>query len=167
MELYILRHAIAAPLGEVGNQDDARRPLTPEGREKMKKIARGMKNLGLKFDLIVSSPAARARQTAQIAARALKGKTEVQFSRHLAGGGNPVALLKEMGGKRSAPKSVLLVGHEPGLSVLISTLISGDEKSRIVMRKGGLAKLTTEGSAQKPRAALEWLLTPSQLRAIG
>jgi phosphohistidine phosphatase SixA len=68
MNLFLLRHAIAVEPGALSGASDAARPLSPEGKEKMRKIARGMKALDLSFDLILSSPYVRARETAEIVA---------------------------------------------------------------------------------------------------
>ena len=68
MNLYILRHGIAVEHGAPGYAKDADRPLTPEGERKLGQIAEAMKALELTFDLILSSPYLRARQTAEIVA---------------------------------------------------------------------------------------------------
>jgi phosphohistidine phosphatase len=57
----------------------------------------------------------------------------------------------------------MLVGHEPSLSELISTLLSGDGRMAVTMRKGGLCKLLVETPRYGPCATLEWLLTPRQM----
>src|SRR5262245_50296725 len=108
MELYILRHAIAVDRGTPGYEDDRQRPLTPEGRKKMRLIAKGMKALGLEFDLILSSPYLRAKETAEIATEVLRARNKLKFSDDLAVDGDPRTLLK---GLLRAPKRVLLVGH--------------------------------------------------------
>ena len=59
--------------------------------------------------------------------------------------------------------TVLLVGHEPDLSGLISLLVAGDTASAVVMKKGGLCKLSTESLKHGRCAALAWLLTPKQM----
>ena len=76
MNLYILRHGIAVPRGTPGIKDE-NRPLTKEGIKKMKEIAEGMLSLGLKFDNIASSPWLRAKQTADIVAKAFGQEVEL------------------------------------------------------------------------------------------
>ncbi|MBM3462072.1 MAG: phosphohistidine phosphatase SixA, partial [Armatimonadetes bacterium] len=66
MDLYILRHGIAYDHGHPDYPDDDSRPLTPKGRRRTRRIARGMRDLGLRFDAILTSPLPRARQTAEI-----------------------------------------------------------------------------------------------------
>ena len=163
MELYILRHAIAVDRGTPGYEDDSQRPLTPEGRKKMRRIAKGMKALGLKFDLILSSPYLRAKETAEIAAQVLQARNKLRFSDDLAVDGDVRALLKSL---LHAPKRVLLVGHEPYLSDLAQRLISSTGSVSLKFKKGGMCKLTAEHLKFGQCAELEWLLTPSQLTRL-
>ena len=71
IDLFILRH------GEAGNrmsavEEDSERPLTPEGRAEMQKIAKSLNAVGLQTNWICTSPLRRARETAEIAAKILK-----------------------------------------------------------------------------------------------
>ena len=63
----------------------------------------------------------------------------------------------------SDKESVLLVGHEPYLSGLISTLIAGMPSIPINLKKGGLCCLTVQALTYGQCATLEWLLAPRQL----
>src|ERR1700687_3575860 len=69
MELYFMRHGIAADRGDPDFPDDRERPLTGEGKKKVRGISSGMKSLGLSFDLIFTSPYPRASETAAIVAK--------------------------------------------------------------------------------------------------
>ncbi len=140
MEIYILRHGIAVDRGSPGFKKDSDRPLTKEGEEKMHQIADTMLAMGLKFDLILSSPYTRAEQTAQIVADTLDH--EVTFTKSLAPDANALELIAEINDEK--PHSVLLVGHEPDLSRLISVLVCGTSDSSFELKKGGLCKLTAE-----------------------
>ena len=162
MELYILRHGIAVERGTPGYKKDSDRPLTPEGEEKMRQIAEAMRGMDLKFDLILSSPYARAEQTAKIVAGELD--EDVSYSDYLVPGGNALELIGEINDER--PQRVLLVGHEPDLSSLISVLVSGGSDAGIELKKGGLCRLTTEKLVFGKCAKLNWLLTPKQLREL-
>jgi len=162
MEIYILRHGIAVPRGTKGYSKDSERPLTKEGEEKTRQIAAAIVGMDLKFDLILSSPLVRAKQTAQIVAKEV-GK-QVTFSDLLAPDGNALELIAEINDEK--PQRVLLVGHEPDLSQLISVLITGSSDATIELKKGGLCKMTTEKLTFGHCATLNWLLTPKQLRAF-
>lgn len=165
MNLFLLRHGIAVEPGEAAS--DAARTLTAEGKKKMKHIARGMKALELSFDLILSSPYARARETAEIVAREFGILPVLEFSPRLEVGGDPAALLEEIASRGGDISDVLLVGHEPQLSRLISHLLSGNSGLSVTMKKGGLCKLDVSRLRFARSASLEWLLTPSQLARLG
>jgi phosphohistidine phosphatase len=163
MNLYILRHGIAVEPGTPGYEKDADRPLTPEGERKLLQIAEAMESLDLTFDLILSSPYLRARQTAEIVAEALKARKKLELSDSLTPGGSARKLLETLNRLQPPPENVLLVGHEPYLSGLISLLVSGEATLAVVMKKGGLCKLATEALKHGRCATLEWLLTPKQM----
>jgi phosphohistidine phosphatase len=163
MDLYILRHGIAVEPGSPGYARDADRPLTPEGERKLRQVAQAMEALGLAFDLILSSPYVRARQTAESVAGTLKARKRVELADSLTPGGSTKKLVELLNRLQPAPESVLLVGHEPYLSGLISLLVSGKEGLTVTMKKGGLCKLSTESLQPGRCAALEWLLTPKQM----
>ena len=163
MNLYILRHGIAVEPGTPGYEKDADRPLTSEGERKLRQISKAMEALELSFDLILSSPYLRARQTAEIVAEALKARKRLELSDHLTPGGSTKKLVELLNRLQPPPDNVLLVGHEPYLSGLISLLVTGSVTSAVIMKKGGLCKLSTESLKHGRCAALEWLLTPKQM----
>jgi phosphohistidine phosphatase len=163
MNLYILRHGIATDPDVAGFATDADRPLTSEGRRKLRRIANAMEALKLSFDLILSSPYLRARQTAEIVAEGLGGHQKLELSDTLTPGGSPEKLIELLNCLQPAPETVLLVGHEPYLSNLISLLVAGDASFAVVLKKGGLCKLSAESLQAGRCATLEWLLTPKQM----
>ena len=165
MNIYILRHGLAGEKGSSEYANDADRPLTSEGERKLSKITDAMKTLGLKFDLILSSPYVRTRQTAEIVAEAFKAREKLDFSKTLQPDGDPSELIKVLN-RRKAPDSPLLVGHEPYLSSLISILISGDGRASVTLKKGGLCKLSAESLKYGRCASLRWLVTPKQMLRI-
>jgi phosphohistidine phosphatase len=163
MEIYILRHGIAVERGTPGYKRDGDRPLTEEGVEKMRQIAKTMREMDLQFDVIFSSPYVRAKATADIVAETLG--ENVTLTDSLLPEADPAELIDEINDEK--PQRVLLVGHEPDLSALISTLICGKRNADIELKKGGLAKLTAETLTYGKCATLNWLLTPKQLRQLG
>lgn len=166
MNLYVLRHGIAVERGTPGFKTDAERPLTPKGRRQLRQIAAALQNLDLDFNLILSSPFLRARQTAEIVAKSLKLKQCLALSDELTPGGNPEALIQQLNELKPAPEDVLLVGHEPYLSQLIGRLISGGATADIGLKKGGLGKLETTSLRFGQCATLAWLLTPKQMKGM-
>jgi len=166
MNIYIIRHAIAVDRGTPEYEDDSQRPLTDKGKKKMRQIARGLFALGVDFDLILSSPYVRAKETAEILAEVLKTKTALAFSENLIPMGDPDLLIAEMNEKYNV-NSIALVGHEPHLSALISLLVSDNASLDMTLKKGGVCRLSADDLHHNRKAALEWLLTPGILVEIG
>lgn len=163
MDLYILRHAIAVEHGAPGYKDDSIRPLTEKGAKKMRRIAQALLALDLSFDAILSSPFTRAKQTAEIVAEVFHAREKLEYTPHLKVGGDPEKLIEAINKRFGSDSRLVLVGHEPYLTGLISTLVSGSDNFEIVLKKGGLCKLSVSGLHYGRCAILEWLLTPSQL----
>lgn len=167
MNLYIIRHAIAVDEGTPEYEQDSERPLTDKGRKKMRQIARSLRNLGVEFDLILSSPYVRARETAEILADVFKMKKKIAFSESLIPMADPELLIPEFNEKYSVD-SLALVGHEPHLSALIGILTTENTKLDITLKKGGVCYLEADDLHHDDhRATLEWLLTPGILMEIG
>jgi phosphohistidine phosphatase len=167
MDLYILRHGIAEELSESNLARDSQRRLTSEGRKKVHRVAQGMKMLGLKFDLILSSPYLRASETAEIVAKELHLARRLKWSSDLASDGDSKKLIDDLRLHHRLAKRILLVGHEPYLSRLTSLLISGDPAISIHLKKAGLIKLSIASALKCDRCAtLEWFLTPAQLKKL-
>jgi phosphohistidine phosphatase len=159
MELYFLRHGIAADEGPA-DSGDAGRPLTEQGIKKMKEAARGLRRLGVRPDALLSSPLVRARQTAEIVRKAFG--IESRLVDALAPGCDMARLCNLLGEYRSAER-VMLVGHEPDFSSLIGELTGG---SRVQLKKGGLARVDLE-TIDHGAGTLVWLLPPLALRQAG
>lgn len=163
MNLYLFRHGIAVDRGLPGYEDDSQRPLTPKGAARTYRIAQSLKGLDAKFDLILSSPYLRAHQTAQIVASFYRIEEKLHLTENLTPMNPPSALIGEMNEIYSGALSVLVVGHEPYLSMLASMLLAGDEKVGITFKKGGLCKFSIDELRYARCATLEWLITPKQM----
>ncbi|MBL8051344.1 MAG: phosphohistidine phosphatase SixA [Anaerolineales bacterium] len=164
MNLYIIRHAIAeeeSPSGE-----ESQRKLTDKGSKKMRQITKGLRALGADFDMILSSPYTRAKETAEILGEVFKIKKKISYTDNLIPMGNPDLLIAEINEKYTAD-SLALVGHEPYLTSLISLLVGQTSSVDITLKKGGVCLLSTEDLRHTRRATLEWLLTPGVLVEIG
>jgi phosphohistidine phosphatase len=166
MEIYILRHAIAEDLNQSVRGGDSQRRLTSEGAKKMHSIARGMKAASLSFDLILSSPYLRAKETAEIVAKLLRPVGGLKLSPVLTPDGSPKDLIDLLKKTHSKRKRIVLVGHEPYLTRLISLLLFGDTGISIDVKKGGLCKLSIKTLRYGRCATLNYLLTPRQLRLM-
>lgn len=166
MNLYIVRHAIAVEQGTPGYEEDSQRPLIDKGKKKMRQIAKGLRSLGVSFDLILSSPYIRAKETAEILADVFKMKKAIEFSDNLIPMGDPDLLIAEINEKYSVD-SLALVGHEPELTHLIGLLIAENAGIDITLKKGGVCSLSADDLHHTRTATLEWLLTPGILVELG
>jgi phosphohistidine phosphatase len=160
MDLFILRHGKAEPSGPSG---DSGRRLTQKGRDEVFAVAQWMAERGYFVDLIATSPLVRAKETAKIVAETLGPAHRVVVWKTLAPGGSPDDVCRDAA-KWGDDARVLLVGHEPSLSFLISRIISGGDDVGIVMAKGGLAKIRNYSFMQRPSGDLQWLVTPKLIR---
>jgi len=160
MKLYLLRHGDAADHNDPRYPTDAARPLTPKGIKRTRQLANGLRQMDISFDVIYCSPLVRARQTAEIVARSLKLEKKLHFTTHLALDGAFVDILAQIEHTLPAAKTVLLVGHEPFMSGLISLLCTGGPLLGLTFKKGGLARLEVAALKTGRCATLEWLLTP-------
>lgn len=167
MKLYLMRHGLAANLGAGGVTRDSQRPLTPKGQRRVEEIAQALQRLELDFDVIVTSPLLRARQTAEIVADTLGLRQHLHVSAHLAVPPDSPKLVQQINGLRPRPGSVLLVGHEPHLSEFAGWLIAGEPGPAITFKKGGLARLDVRILEAGRCASLVWLLPPRLLRRLG
>ncbi len=165
MDLYLVRHAIAMDW-ESFSGDDSERPLTPEGKEKMARIARGLRSLKPGFEVLLTSPYRRAQETAEILAAEFHLNRQLHRIAHLEPDGGPDALIQKIKEDHGLASSVALVGHEPYLSQFAATLIFGKATAGIRFKKGGVLKMTVNRLRFGQCAELDWLLTPRQLIAL-
>ena len=166
MNLVLLRHGVAVERAEFDYAGDAARPLTAKGKKQLRHVAAAMAAMELNFDLILSSPLVRARATAEIVAADLKLRKRLVFADELKPGGDAKKLVQKIAGLKKVPGSVLLVGHEPDFSELISLLVTGNHGGGFALKKGGLAKLEIQKLRAGKCATLAWLLTPAQMKLI-
>lgn len=164
MQLYLVRHGIAENVSASGS--DADRTLTDEGRDKMARAVRGLVEIGVTLDRIVTSPLLRAKETAEILAEGLGG-VEIDVASELAAGASPQKVLAVAA--HTEADGLALVGHQPDLGRVASVLLSGSPSTcPLPFRKGAVACFEGEivpGGGH--RMDLEWFVTPKQLRAIG
>lgn len=158
MILYFLRHGLAGDKTK-WQSDDSLRPLTQEGSASMIRTAETIAGMKFDLDIIISSPLVRAYQTAEIVARRLAMVDKLVKDERLSpGAGFPglTGILEDHFGN----DAIMLVGHEPDFSGMLTTLIGG---GKLVLQKGGLARVDLTGN-EPLSGKLIWLL-PRELLA--
>jgi len=163
MILYLVRHGIAVDRTDPKCPPEAERPLTARGVQKTRSAALGLRALGAKPDILITSPYVRAAQTAEIFAEALGYSPEkIRVSEALKPTDNPATILGEIARLRA--KEVMCCGHAPHLDLLIS-LLAGARGAFTALKKAGVACFEQQGGHS--RWELRWLLSPKVLRDLG
>lgn len=164
MELYLIRHGIAQD--KALNIKDEERALTKEGKEKTQKVAQRLVELDLHFDVMVTSPLVRAKQTAEILIAA-RLSSQLEESEYLTPEGNIYNWIQNWLEPRNYSQStqLALVGHEPNLSEWAEILLWGETKGSLVLKKAGMIgiKLPEVGSPVG-RSQMFWLTPPKYLQ---
>jgi phosphohistidine phosphatase len=165
MQLLFVRHAIAEEREDFARtgKDDRLRPLTDEGRKKMKQVARGLKAQVPRIDLLATSPLTRAAQTAAILDSVYGGLDEVEIE-ELSPEAAPVDFLRWL--RKQKAERLAVVGHEPSISLVLSWLLTGNERRIFSFRKGGACLIEFAGEVGAGTATLLWAMTPAQLRGL-
>jgi phosphohistidine phosphatase len=154
MQLYFFRH------GEADwpnwTQPDDGRPLTNSGKKEVRQVAKFLDRLKVRPNLIVTSPLPRASQTAKIAAEYLKAKVREDEALEPGFGMNELRTVL----KRHRAKVLMLVGHEPDFTTVISKLTGASLK----LSKAGLALLDVDPESGPEQGKLLWLFPPKFAR---
>jgi phosphohistidine phosphatase len=161
MELYLIRHAEALPLGENNITVDEERPLTEAGVAQSKAIATGLQRKGVALQVILTSPLLRARQTSEGILKAWSGTPpEIQVCTQLAPGNKPRKLARLLRDIQREP--IALIGHEPDLSIWAAWVI-GSRRAQLALAKAGVAHISCPQGPAKGNGTLLQLLTPEWL----
>lgn len=168
VQLVLIRHGVAQEREEFQKKarlDDAFRPLTMKGRRRLEKMATVMKRRWVKeFDLIISSPYTRARQSAEIVSQIYNEKTIVECA-ELVPQSPPQAFVKWLKSQNFRGNSFAVVGHEPNLSLLSTYLLAGNEYPFLQFKKSGLLCLEVDmlKSLGPSSAQLQWFVSPKMV----
>ncbi|HXU46395.1 MAG TPA: histidine phosphatase family protein [Thermoanaerobaculia bacterium] len=173
MQLLLIRHAIAQEREEFARtgHDDEERPLTDDGRRKMKRGARGLRVLVPEIALLATSRLARSAQTGAILDSAYGGLSVVEIE-ELAPGAPLDRLVRWLarqsssGSKIDRGNPIALVGHEPDLGALLALLV-GASRPFHRFRKGGAAMVSFAGKIEAGTGDLIWAFPPACLRELG
>jgi len=163
MVLYLVRHGIAVDRMDPACPPDPERSLTAKGKKRTRAVARGLKALDLKADLMLSSPYMRAIQTAQIMADVLGFDSDrIRLTESLLPDKNPVALCEEL--RQLDGSQVMCFGHAPNLDEVVAYLL-GAPDSACSLKKAGVAGLTFR-EPEAGSASLVSFFPPRALRLV-
>ena len=173
MKVLVVRHAIAMDRAEFKEEQskntkpagDGSRPLTLEGIKKMRKVAKALRKLVDRPELIISSPLTRAQQTGDLlltvwpdlqmlTADELKPETHPD---------KLTAWFHNRPDLADSETTVVIIGHEPQLSHFISWFVAGANNPVATLKKGGAALLEFDGLPGRGRGKIAWLVTPGLL----
>jgi phosphohistidine phosphatase len=164
--ILLMRHAKAEP--GVPGQRDFDRSLAARGIEDASRMGRALAKLGAVPDAIVASPAARAKETAEASARAMKFDGTIHLARALydASGEAWLAALRAI---PPAAGSVLVVAHSPGIAEA-AALLCGASPGAFDIPTGGM--LAFDDAVERWRdlgeggASLRWFLRPKLVEQL-
>ncbi len=158
-----MRHGIAEDRAAGG--DDADRQLTSEGRKRVVEIAHGLKELGVKPDIVLASPLPRAMETATLTAAVLDRDLDVETEAALSTGHDAQKVVAALE-RCSGAAEIMVVGHQPQLGDLASILLTGSPSIvPLPFKKGGVAAIGVDDLPPRYAGSLRWFMTPKQLRA--
>ena len=164
MRIYLMRHATSGSEEELSRSADEDPPLSPNGMTKARAVARGLAELRIELHCVLSSPLARAAQTAEIVSHALGVPAgQVRSTDALRPGTKPSVLIEEMA--RLGGEEVLCVGHSPHLDDVMASLL-GCSSRITVLKKAAVACVQCE-ALSPPRGVLLWLYPQRVLRRLG
>jgi phosphohistidine phosphatase len=165
MEIYLVRHGIAASRPAEGSMSDEERPLTPKGIKRTSQAAKGLLTLKPSIDEILTSPLLRACQTATILAKALELENRVAQIEELAPEGDHNALLTRLASYQES-QGVLLVGHQPSIGEIASLLLAGNNRLQFNFKKCAICCIEFDAVPAAGQGALNWMLAPKHLRKL-
>jgi phosphohistidine phosphatase len=163
MRLYLVRHGVAVDRDDPNCPSDPVRPLTPKGMKKTHAAALGLFALGVKPDVMLTSPWLRAVQTAEIFSEVIGfSSNKIVRTDALKGTSTPAELLRELAKLKA--KEVMCFGHEPHLHLVIGQILH--TSARITeLKKAGVACLDLE-RISPPQGLLIALYPPKILRLL-
>lgn len=163
MHLMVVRHAIAEDAEP--DQDDASRELTRAGKRKFRKVARGLRALGWRFDRVMTSPWTRAASTAEmlVAKRDTPIVTDLLCQSPRA---ELLAMIADIARPATPLHATAVVGHQPWLAELVGLLAFGDARrgESLELKKGAVVWL--DGTTVPGGMTLRSILPPDVLRSI-
>jgi phosphohistidine phosphatase len=160
MEIYLMQHGPALP-----KEQDPDEGLSPEGEASIHAAGKALKKMGIGFDLIVSSPKKRSRQTAAIVAEEVgfppEQIVETEMLKPMVPPEETIKALSQYAGN----ERILIAGHLPSVAEVASFLLTEGPKATVEFERGGCCRIDAE-KLPTHAGRLKWYLTPEQLKLI-
>ncbi len=160
MEIYLMQHGPALP-----KDQDPEEGLGPEGQDRIHAGGQALKKMGVTFDMILSSPKKRSKQTAAIVAEEVGFPVEKIIEttkvKAMAPPEETVQALSELSGA----ERVLIAGHLPSVAEVASFLLTEGLKAAVQFEMGGCCLIDVD-ELPTHSGCLRWYLTPAQLKLI-
>jgi len=160
MEIYLMQHGPALP-----KEQDPDQGLNPDGEARIHASGKALKKMGVNFDVILSSPKKRSRQTAAIVAEEMgfppENIMETEKVKAMAPPEETIKALTEYSGN----KKILITGHLPSVAEIASFLLTEGSKAIVEFEMGGCCRIDVE-DLPTHSGHLRWYLTPEQLKLI-
>lgn len=149
MRVYLIHHALAVDAPPGANFLDDLRALTPAGRRRFARTARAFAERGEGIELLRSSPALRAVETAELLAMELKN-AHVAVLEELRPGAAAVPVRDWLLQQRT--RAIALVGHGRQLRDLARLLVGPEPP--LELKKGSIVRIDLKGKKASPRWSL-------------
>jgi phosphohistidine phosphatase len=162
VRLYLIRHAIAADRGDE-YPDDAKRPLTAKGIARFREVVVGLVSLGVEVDEILTSPATRTRQTAELLAEGFVQRPHISNMHALAVSGQAQEVVDGLA-RYAKRRRLALVGHEPLIGEVAARLLGS--RRALTFRKGAVCAIDVPSLPVLAPGTLLWFLPPRVIRAL-
>ena len=160
MEIYLMQHGSALP-----KEQDPEEGLSPDGKARIHASGKALKKMGITFDVILSSPKKRSKQTASIVAEELGFPPdkiiETEKVKAMTHPEETIKTLAEYVGNRR----ILIAGHLPSVAEVASFLLTEGSKTTIEFERGGCCRIDVE-DLPTHSGHLRWYLTPEQLELL-
>lgn len=162
LELYLVRHGIAEDRSKDGR--DESRELTDEGIERLREIGAGLRSIDVRWDLVLTSPLVRARQTADVLLEEMGHKRpRLGVTAALIPEAKVEAVLAELPDFDAGDARVALVSHEPLMGELAGHLLG---TAAVPFKKGGICRIDFEQRPARGGGTLKWFAPPKVLRHL-
>jgi len=160
MQICLMQHGPALP-----KDQDPEEGLGPEGKERIHAGGQALKKMGISFDVILSSPKKRSKETAAIVAEEVGFPPERIIETKKVKAMTPPEETVQALSELSGADRILIAGHLPSVAETASFLLTEGPKATVQFEMGGCCCIDVD-ELPTHSGRLRWYLTPAQLKLI-